>query len=69
MDNTCVCCGEPVPEGRRVCLRCDGGHKVHNYTTVEELRNVTIRIMKCKVCGHTYIGWSRQDNTEAVYGK
>ena len=23
MDNTCVCCGEIIPEGRQVCPRCE----------------------------------------------
>ena len=22
-DNYCVCCGEIIPEGRMVCLRCE----------------------------------------------
>ena len=21
--NTCVCCGEPIPEGRQVCRNCE----------------------------------------------
>lgn len=24
-DNTCVCCGEPIPEGRQVCPKCEKG--------------------------------------------
>lgn len=23
MDNTCVCCGEVIPEGRMVCPNCE----------------------------------------------
>ena len=23
-DNTCVCCGEPIPEGMQVCPKCRG---------------------------------------------
>ncbi len=23
VDNTCVCCGEIIPEGRQVCPRCE----------------------------------------------
>lgn len=23
MDNICVCCGEPIPEGRQVCAKCE----------------------------------------------
>ena len=22
-DNTCVCCGETIPEGRQVCPKCE----------------------------------------------
>ena len=25
MDNTCVCCGEMIPEGRQVCYICEKG--------------------------------------------
>lgn len=24
MSNTCVCCGREIPEGRQVCLSCEG---------------------------------------------
>ena len=27
-DNFCVCCGEPVPEGRMVCLSCEMNPKL-----------------------------------------
>lgn len=27
MDNTCVCCGEIIPEGRQVCQKCEKGGK------------------------------------------
>ena len=27
MDNTCVCCGAPVPEGRQVCPQCEAKWK------------------------------------------
>jgi predicted nucleic acid-binding Zn ribbon protein len=23
MDNKCVCCGKPIPEGRQVCHKCE----------------------------------------------
>lgn len=29
MDNTCVCCGEIIPEGRMVCPQCEKA--VTNY--------------------------------------
>ena len=27
MNNTCVCCGEIIPEGRQVCPCCENGGK------------------------------------------
>lgn len=27
-EDTCVCCGEPVPEGRQVCWQCEHGRTV-----------------------------------------
>lgn len=29
--NTCVCCGEPIPEGRMVCWICE-----HQYDEVSK---------------------------------
>ncbi len=26
----CVCCGDPVPEGRMVCVWCENGNKPKN---------------------------------------
>ena len=28
MDNTCVCCGAVIPEGRMVCWACENGNGV-----------------------------------------
>jgi predicted nucleic acid-binding Zn ribbon protein len=25
-ENTCVCCGVPIPEGRQVCWNCEYGY-------------------------------------------
>lgn len=37
------------------------------YEVEEEYTNVTVRVMKCKKCGHEEIEWERQPNTvEAV---
>ena len=33
MNNTCICCGEPIPEGRQVCPECEKSKKDH----IEEL--------------------------------
>ena len=29
MNNTCICCGEPIPEGRQVCPECEKSKKDH----------------------------------------
>lgn len=36
------------------------------YTVAEVHKNVTVEVLKCKVCGHVTIGWHRQDNTEDI---
>ena len=30
------------------------------------LKNVTVEILRCPVCGKVSIGWIRQDNTEEI---
>ena len=30
MENTCVCCGVIIPEGRQVCPSCENGVSVQN---------------------------------------
>lgn len=37
-----------------------------HYQTIEIHRNVTVRVMKCKRCGHVEISWIPQENTETV---
>ena len=82
MADRCICCGEIIPEGRQVCPRCqastcknhgvtikpDGIHDLspHQYEEDVTLRNVTIQILRCKICGKVSIGWRRQENTEEV---
>ena len=29
MDNTCICCGEIIPEGKQICPRCE--YTLKNY--------------------------------------
>ena len=36
------------------------------YEEVEAYRNVTVRVLRCKRCGHTEIEWERQENTEEI---
>lgn len=51
-----------------ITVKPDGVHELDSclYETVEEYRNVTVRVLRCVRCGHTEIEWERQDNTEYV---
>ena len=35
-DNRCVCCGEIIPEGRMVCLRCENGSRLNISIIMKE---------------------------------
>lgn len=43
MDNLCVCCGLPIPEGRQVCPDCEN-HGKNERELVE--------VVRCKDCKH-----------------
>ena len=35
-DNTCICCGEPIPEGRQVCPKCEkDGERMNNIEIIK----------------------------------
>lgn len=36
------------------------------YVVAEAYRNVTVEVLRCRVCGAVSIGWRRQENTEAI---
>lgn len=36
------------------------------YEDIEQYKNVTVIISRCKKCGHIEVSWIRQDNTEKV---
>lgn len=44
MDNTCVCCGAVIPEGRQVCKACEEGFTARNHETLEKLREIAEKI-------------------------
>ena len=52
-------------------IRPDGVHKLSPHQFVEEqlLRNVTVQVLRCKVCGKVSVGWYRQDDTEEIEEK
>ena len=51
-------------------IKPDGIHELDPcfYQTKEIYANVTIEIMRCKVCGTEKIVWHRQENTEEIGG-
>ena len=52
----------------RITIKPDGIHELspHKFTEEMKLKNVTVQILRCKVCGEVSIGWYRQDNTEML---
>ena len=39
------------------------------YVEVETHTNVTVRVLRCKICGHEEIEWERTDETVSTYEK
>ena len=48
MQNLCVCCGLPIPEGRQVCKACEE----HGKPTTADL----VEVVRCKDCRHWHCG-------------
>lgn len=55
-------------EHNGITIRPDGIHELspHHYVLMQKLKNVTIEILHCKVCGKVSIGWYRQEDTEEL---
>ena len=55
------------PEG--LTIKPDGQNELDPciYDQVEEYENVTVRILRCRKCGHIQIEWERQENTVQIY--
>ena len=51
--------GATIRLGDRVLDPCQ-------YVLSEIHKNVTVEIIKCKVCGDVSVGWRRQENTEDI---
>lgn len=51
-----------------VVVKPDGKHELspHPFKLSQKLKNVTVEILECPVCGEVSIGWYRQDNTEEI---
>lgn len=55
-------------EHKGFAIKPDGKHDLsqHQYTLDAKLKNVTIEILRCKVCGKVTIAWHRQEDTEEL---
>ena len=62
-ENTCVCCGRIIPEGRHICLLCEGQNDMQTFggrpktngdrirqMTDEELANIVQFWLECDDC-------------------
>lgn len=36
MEETCICCGEPIPEGRQICHFCEYLNKINEAEEGED---------------------------------
>lgn len=36
MDNTCICCGRIIPEGRHICLQCERGNEMQSFCGIRK---------------------------------
>ena len=43
--DTCVCCGDTIPEGRQTCPNCEAGAGIYSGTRSE------FAVSKCSACG------------------
>lgn len=46
MDNTCVCCGKEIPEGRQVCKACEEGFIAQNQETLSKIGDIAAQLGK-----------------------
>ena len=45
MDNLCVCCGIPIPEGRQVCPICEAHGKPKKKTNFDRIKAMSVEEM------------------------
>lgn len=61
MDTKCT-----LPDG--IVFKPDGVNELDPciYEEIEQYKNVTVHILRCKKCGHIEIEWERQEDTERI---
>ena len=66
-DNTCVCCGKIIPEGRHICLSCEGQNEMQNFRQNTKPAAKPMQYFRIKDdCGFVhYVSTDRQNLTAA----
>ena len=70
-ENTCVCCGRIIPEGRHICLLCEGQNDMQTFggrpkTNGDRIRQMTDEELadkltdKCAVCAYHHAECERK---------
>lgn len=56
MDNTCICCGRPIPEGRFICLHCEGQNEMQRFAKGHGclIESRYPNENRCSECGQTF---------------
>lgn len=72
MDNTCICCGRIIPEGRFICLHCEGQNEMQKFRKKPKTNGDRIRRMtddeladvlqgQCACCAYRLTGCTEKE--------
>ena len=66
-DNTCMLCGRIIPEGRHICLSCEGQNEMQTFRQKAQPAAKPMQYFRIKDdCGFVhYVSTDRQDLTAA----
>ena len=67
MENTCICCGEIIPEGRQVCWNCEQEPMLDNSKSPSE-KQIELAEAIANLLGLDF-PMSSKDFTAAIYWK
>lgn len=65
--NKCICCGEQIPEYRRICQTCEWKFgnieriEVSVYDKEEIFENCTVQVLTNTKTGEVSVGWWKND--------
>lgn len=66
--NTCVCCGEVIPEGRQICTTCEWKFgnirrvETNVYDKEEVYEDCTVQVLTNTRTGDVSVGWWRNED-------